>query len=70
MAAMGHPIVGDKQYTKKGPLLKGKGLFLSAVAISFYHPETGEEMTLSTAIPSKFNALLKKEATAAKNQTR
>jgi len=61
MALLGNPIVGDKQYTTGKPLLKGKGLFLSAVEIAFTHPVTGEEMKFAIDEPSKFGALIRKE---------
>ena len=61
MASLGNPIVGDKDYTIDKPLLKGKGLFLSAVEIEFVHPVTNEKMKFSIDEPSKFGALLRKE---------
>lgn len=61
MASFGHPIVGDKKYTKKLPLLKGKGLFLSAVEINFIHPETKQAMNFAIDEPTKFGALIRKE---------
>jgi len=61
LASLGNPIVGDKQYTTDKPLLKGKGLFLSAVEIAFTHPVTGEEMKFAIDEPSKFGALIRKE---------
>jgi len=61
MASLGNPIVGDKKYTVDKPLLKGKGLFLSAVEIGFVHPETKEMMKFTIDEPSKFGALIVKE---------
>ena len=61
MASLGNPIVGDKQYTVDKPLLKGKGLFLSAVEIEFMHPVTNEKMKFIINEPSKFRALIDKE---------
>ena len=61
MASLGHPIVGDKKYTKELPLLKGKGLFLSAVEITFTHTETKQEMNFAIDEPTKFGALIRKE---------
>ena len=61
MASLGHPIVGDNKYTKELPLLKGKGLFLTAVEINFVHPETKQEMGFAIEEPSKFGALIRKE---------
>jgi RluA family pseudouridine synthase len=61
MASLGNPIVGDKKYTIDKPLLKGKGLFLSAVEIGFVHPVTKEIMKFTINEPSKFGALIEKE---------
>lgn len=61
MASLGHPIVGDKQYTVDKPLLRGKGLFLTAVEIGFIHPVTKQMMKFTLDDPSKFGALLRKE---------
>ena len=61
MASLGHPIVGDKQYTIEMPLLRGKGLFLSAVEVGFVHPVTKEMMKYTIDDPSKFAALMRKE---------
>ncbi len=46
----GHPIVGDKKYTKQA---KGR-LALHAWSIRFKHPFTNEEMTFETKIPDYF----------------
>ena len=61
MAAIGHPIVGDQKYGEPGNVLKGKGLFLAAVELSFPHPATQEPVVVSIAAPPKFSALLKRE---------
>ena len=60
MANYGYPIVGDKLYGN-GPLLKGKGLFLAAVAISFTHPQSIKPLEFSISQPKKFDSLLEKE---------
>ncbi len=69
LSSLGHPIVGDKLYTGNKPLLKGKGLFLAAVEITFTHPRSGEMMRFSIEMPSKFNALLKKERRASESKS-
>jgi 23S rRNA pseudouridine1911/1915/1917 synthase len=63
MAAIGHPIVGDQKYGQAGNVLKGKGLFLTAVALRFQHPATRQEMTVSLDLPAKFDSLLGREQT-------
>ena len=60
MADYGFPIVGDKQYGD-GPVLRGNGLFLAAVELSFKHPITEEKLTVKIEQPSKFNSLIEKE---------
>lgn len=60
MAQIGHPIVGDREYGS-GPLLKGKGLFLSAVGLSFIHPITNEQLNVNISQPNKFDALMERE---------
>jgi len=61
LAAIGHPIFGDKLYGKEGEIYKGKGLFLAAVRLEFSHPITGEEMNISIEMPHKFASLLQRE---------
>lgn len=61
MAGLGAPIVGDKLYGE-GPLLKGKGLFLAAVSLSFYHPHSQDYVCIEIDQPTKFDALLERES--------
>ena len=60
MANYGYPIVGDRLYGS-GPLLRGKGLFLSAVAISFTHPKSNKPIEIHISQPKKFDTFLNKE---------
>lgn len=62
LSRAGFPILGDKLYGKEGWILKHKGLFLAAVELTFTHPATGEEMTLSIDMPRKFGTFLAREA--------
>lgn len=62
MLQIGHPILGDKLYSDNQKLLKGKGLFLCAVAIQFEHPITKQTCNYSIELPHKFTALLKRES--------
>ena len=57
MAESGYPILGDRLYGD-GPVLKGKGLFLSAIGIKLYHPITNSEIEYNIAPPSKFRRIL------------
>lgn len=61
LSQIGHPIVGDALYNTNLPLLKGKGLFLSAVSLLFKHPSSKEEMEFHVPIPNKFTSLLERE---------
>lgn len=57
LAAMGTPILGDKEYTTENLILMGKGLYLHALKLSFPHPITGEKMLVEGAIPAKFKKI-------------
>ncbi len=61
LASLGHPILGDKIYCEKNQLLRGKGLFLCAVALSFRHPTTEEKIALEINAPNKFQLHLARE---------
>jgi 23S rRNA pseudouridine1911/1915/1917 synthase len=61
MAHIGHPIVGDQQYGTEGPILRGKGLFLAAVELTFLHPESARTLKIEIDMPPKFNAHLLRE---------
>ena len=59
MAALGHPVLGDPVYggVRKGfPELAGQ--CLHARRLTFRHPRTGEEITLSCPLPEHFQAVL------------
>ena len=61
LSKLGHPIFGDKIYGDEGEIMKGKGLFLSAVELKFKHPITEELLILKMDIPDKFSSLLERE---------
>lgn len=61
LAGMGHPVMGDPLYGKEGNILRGKGLFLYAAALSFIHPVTGAPVRVESPPPAKFAALLLRE---------
>lgn len=55
MQSLGHPVVGDDKYgCTKNPL---KRLGLHASKLSFLHPVTKTEITLSASVPAPFRAL-------------
>lgn len=57
LAALGHPVVGDKTYgsrymrTKLGPS-PGERLFLHAAILAFRHPDTGQLMRFESPLPA------------------
>jgi RluA family pseudouridine synthase len=57
----GTPILGDKLYGDIENTKLHKGLFLSAVEITFNHPETKDLINLQIPQPSKFDSLLERE---------
>lgn len=61
LSGIRHPIFGDKLYGEEGNVFKGKGLFLAATNLEFFHPITGEKILIEIPIPNKFSSLLKRE---------
>src|SRR5438067_4108558 len=48
LAAIGHPIVGDRVYGRPSPLVDRQ--FLHAIRIAFTHPRSGERMEFEAAL--------------------
>lgn len=61
LASIGFPILGDDKYGDVAVRLKGKGLFLSAVEISFVHPATGKLFQMKIKQPDKFDLFFDRE---------
>lgn len=60
LAAIGHPVVGDKKYgSGNSPI---KRLALHAQILEFIHPMTHKVMHFETPIPQEFKGLLKEKA--------
>lgn len=57
LAAIGHPILGDKNYGVEPLILNGKGLYLHAYSLKFTHPFTKEDMTLKDELPKRFSKI-------------
>jgi len=57
LSELGNPILGDATYSKKGMVLKGKGLYLHAFSLAFIHPITKEKMSIEKTPPPKFRKL-------------
>ncbi len=61
MAAIGHPVVGDRQYG--GRLRYGlERQFLHAARLAFPHPLTGEQLDVSSPLPEDLRMALQKAA--------
>lgn len=61
LAAIGHPILGDRAYGGGGDDARRIGLtrpFLHARALSFAHPVTGERIALEEGLPDELEAAL------------
>jgi 23S rRNA pseudouridine1911/1915/1917 synthase len=56
LAAIGHPIVGDRLYGKRSELIDRQ--FLHALRISFAHPRSGERTTVEAALADDLLAAL------------
>jgi len=56
LASLGHPILGDAQHTE-GKALRGKGLVLAAIALTFHHPDDQTERRAEIPEPAKFASL-------------
>ncbi|MDC3285567.1 RluA family pseudouridine synthase [Flavobacteriaceae bacterium] len=59
LLSIGNPILGDQKYGIESLILKGKGLYLHASQLDFIHPFTKENLTLTSALPKKFNLITK-----------
>lgn len=61
LAYLGTPVLGDEVYTPEDkPLLRKKGLFLSAVSIAFDHPCKSGEVKVEAPPPGKFRAVMER----------
>jgi 23S rRNA pseudouridine1911/1915/1917 synthase len=58
LAAIGHPIVGDRVYGRTSPLVGRQ--FLHALRISFDHPSTGERITVHAPLAADLDAALRR----------
>lgn len=60
LAAMGHPILGDRKYGD-GPVYRGNGLFLASTALSFPHPTEARGVEVEVPPPQKFASFRRRE---------
>ncbi len=61
-ASLELPILGDKLYGREGLVLKHKGLFLTAVSITFAHPRSNKIISVTIPTPYKFLKRMENEA--------
>lgn len=57
LSAIGNPILGDPLYTDEALLLKGKGLYLHALSLSFTHPFTSKKIAITKHLPKKYGKI-------------
>ena len=57
LAALGTPVLGDRDYGREGLLLQGKGLYLHALSLRFTHPATAEEIEVGDVVPERFRKI-------------
>jgi 23S rRNA pseudouridine1911/1915/1917 synthase len=63
LAAIGHPILGDRAYGGGGDDARSLGLvrpFLHAASIAFVHPITGREVRVEEPLPGDLSDALRR----------
>lgn len=60
LAHMGHSVVGDPVYGRRECPFKLSGQLLHAAELSFFHPSTGEKVTLKAPFPEYFTETLER----------
>ena len=58
LAAIGHPVVGDKAYGGNRQSLPVPRFFLHAAHLGFDHPTTGEWLAFDSPLPPDLQAVL------------
>jgi 23S rRNA-/tRNA-specific pseudouridylate synthase len=58
LATIGHPVVGDRSYTRRADPVRVKRIFLHAARIVFNHPVTGAETIVESPLPPDLVASL------------
>lgn len=58
LASLGHPLLGDTVYGGKKPVPGLAGQCLHAKRLSFFHPRTGERVTVECPLPGWFQDVL------------
>jgi 23S rRNA pseudouridine1911/1915/1917 synthase len=57
LSSIGNQILGDKEYGNPALILTGKGLYLHASTLSFKHPFTKENISITKELPKKFTKI-------------
>ncbi len=55
---IGHPLLGDTLYGEPCPLLEEQAAMLHAESITFYHPTTEKEITVTAPLPDDYLHLI------------
>ncbi len=58
MAYIGHPVVGDREYGRRSPLIERQALH--ARTLGFHHPATGKYLEFTCEIPEDMERLIKR----------
>ncbi|MGH8924401.1 MAG: RluA family pseudouridine synthase [Acidimicrobiia bacterium] len=58
LAAIGHPVAGDKTYSRRSVAIGLKRIFLHAAHLEFDHPITGAESTVDSPLPAELERAL------------
>ena len=58
LSTIGHPVVGDRSYTRRADPVRVKRIFLHAARIVFNHPVTGAATTVESQLPADLVASL------------
>ena len=58
LSTIGHPVVGDRSYTRRADPVRVKRIFLHAARIVFNHPVTGIETVVESPLPEDLAASL------------
>lgn len=60
LAAIGHPVMGDRTYSRKPESIPVRRMFLHAAFLEFEHPVTGAAMALESPLPAELAGILDK----------
>lgn len=58
LAAIGHPVVGDRAYSRRADPVPVTRIFLHAARLRFVHPRTGQEIVVEAPLPEDLSASL------------